>query len=96
MKKFTSLILCILLVLTIFSGCSNNEEKINFIYPFGGKINSYDPQVASTADEFMLIENTFEGLVRVNDDGTVQKGVAESWSIDNDSLTYTFKLRKNQ
>ena len=94
MKKFTSLILCILLVLTIFSGCSNNEEKINFIYPFGGKINSYDPQVASTADEFMLIENTFEGLVRVNDDGTVQKGVAESWSIDDDSLTYTFKLRK--
>lgn len=94
MKKIISIIICAVMVLAVFSGCSNNDENINFIYPFSGEINSYDPQVASTADEFLLIENTFEGLVRVNDDGTVQKGVADTWDISDDGLTYTFKLRK--
>lgn len=77
-----------------FSGCSDSEKNIDFIYPFSGDIVSFDPQVASTADEFLIIENCFEGLVRVDDEGQVQNGVAESWSISSDGLTYTFKLQQ--
>lgn len=77
-----------------FYGCSSGDKSIDFIYPFSGEINSFDPQVASTSDEFLIVENCYEGLVRVLDDGTIQSGVAESWSISDDGKTYTFNLKK--
>lgn len=93
-KKLAALMLCIILTFTIFSGCSKKTEVIDFIYPAEGNVVSFDPQIASTSDEFMIIENCFEGLVRVLDDGTVQPGVAEKWDISSDGLTYTFTLRQ--
>lgn len=93
-NKITAAMLCIILSITIFSGCSKKAEVIDFIYPAEGNAVSFDPQIASTSDEFLIIENCFEGLVRVLDDGTVQPGVAEKWDISNDGLTYTFTLRK--
>lgn len=94
LKKLTALMLCILLSAAVFAGCSKKAETIDFIYPIDGNIVSFDPQIASTADEFLIIENCFEGLVRVLDDGTVQPGIAEKWDISDDGLTYTFTLRK--
>lgn len=94
-KKTISLFLCIFIILSAFSGCSSESETIDFIYPFDGNVSSFDPQIASTSDEFLIAENCFEGLVRVLDDGTVQAGVAESWEISPDRLTYTFKLRQD-
>ena len=73
---------------------SSNNNKIDFIYPFSGDIKSFDPQIAKTADEFLLVENCFEGLVRVNDNGKVQAGVAKTWEISNGGKTYTFHLRQ--
>lgn len=94
MKRIISVMLCAVLIAVSLCGCSDNSEILDFIYPFGGDINSFDPQVAGTQDEFLIIENCYEGLVRVLDDGTVQAGVAESWNVSGDGLTYTFKLRK--
>lgn len=94
MKKTISIICCVLLVITALSGCSTADNKIDLIYPFSGNINSYDPQSASTADEFLIIENCFEGLVRINDDGNIHPGCASDWTIDNDGLKYTFHLQK--
>lgn len=94
MKKILSLALCLVTVIACFSGCSSNDKKIDFIYPFTANVASYDPQVASTADEFLIIENTFEGLIRVDDDGTIHPGVAESWNISDDGLCYTFKIKQ--
>lgn len=93
-KRIIAAALCIILSLTALAGCSNEPEIIDFIYPFEGDITSFDPQIASTADEFLIIENCFEGLVRVLDDGTVQAGVAKEWKVSDDGLTYTFSLRQ--
>lgn len=93
-KKIISVILCIISVTALLGGCGSDDEKVDFIYPFGGKISSFDPQVASTEDEFLVVENCFEGLIRVLDSGEVQAGVAESWDISPDGLTYTFRLRQ--
>ncbi len=78
----------------LLSGCSTTSDEINLAYPFSGNIDSYDPQVAASADEFLLIENCFEGLVRCDDDGNITPGCAESWEISDDALTYTFHLYK--
>lgn len=37
--------------------------------------------------------NIFEGLTRINSDGSVSPALAESWEISEDGKTYTFKLR---
>ena len=42
-----------------------------------------------------MIANCFEGLVRLDKDYKIIPGVAESWEISKDGLTYTFKLRKD-
>jgi len=94
MKKIISVIGCLLLILSAFCGCSSGEKKIDLIYPFSGNINSYDPQVAATADEFLVIENCFEGLVRVDDEGNIHQGCAAGWNVENDGLKYTFDLFK--
>lgn len=93
-KRSIALLLCIILSFTLLSACSHKDEAVDFIYPFDGNIISFDPQVASTSDEFLVTENCFEGLVRVLDDGTVQAGVAKQWSISDDGRTYTFTLRQ--
>jgi peptide/nickel transport system substrate-binding protein len=41
-----------------------------------------------------VMVNIFESLVRVNAEGTdVEPGLAESWTVSDDELAYTFKLR---
>lgn len=94
MKKILSIVISAIMIAALFSGCGGKEASINFIYPFSANVNSYDPQVASTSDEFLIIENTFEGLIRINDDGTVVPGMSDKWEISDDGLTYKFHIRE--
>ena len=47
---------------------------------------------AAEAIDIVVYQNVFEGLVRIDQNGAVQPGLAESWTISEDGLTYTFKL----
>ncbi|WP_323013254.1 ABC transporter substrate-binding protein [Devosia sp.] len=47
---------------------------------------------AAEAIDIVVYQNIFEGLTRVDENGSVQPGLAESWTIAEDGLTYTFKL----
>ena len=54
-----------------------------------------DPtSAAAGAIDSVLYSNVFEGLTRFMGDGSVVPGLAESWEISEDGLTYTFKLRE--
>lgn len=48
---------------------------------------------AAQAIDSVLYSNVFEGLTRFMADGSVVAGLAESWDISEDGLTYTFNLR---
>jgi peptide/nickel transport system substrate-binding protein len=48
---------------------------------------------AAEAIDIVVYQNVFEGLTRIDQTGTVQPGLAESWTISEDGLTYTFKLQ---
>jgi len=47
---------------------------------------------AAAAIDEVVYANVFEGLTRIDRNGVVQPGLAESWTISDDGLTYTFKL----
>ncbi len=52
-----------------------------------------DPtSAAAGAIDSVLYSNVFEGLTRFGPDGSVNPGLAESWTISDDGKTYTFKL----
>ncbi len=42
-----------------------------------------------------LYDNVYEGLVEFAADGSVRPRLAESWTVSDDNLTYTFKLRSD-
>lgn len=45
--------------------------------------------------EFALFMHMYENLVTLDDDDNTVPGAAESWDYDEDTLTYTFHLRKD-
>jgi len=56
---------------------------------------SLDPHTVTAVNDFRILMNIYEGLVRYKD-GTleVEPALAESWSISDDGKTYTFTLRE--
>lgn len=49
---------------------------------------------AAEAIDVVVYQNIFEGLVRIDQSGAVQPGLADSWSISEDGLTYRFVLHE--
>lgn len=45
--------------------------------------------------EFAMFKHMYENLVTLDDDDNTVPGAAESWDYDEDTLTYTFHLRKD-
>jgi oligopeptide transport system substrate-binding protein len=56
---------------------------------------SLDPHKTFFAPQINIMRNLFEGLVVLDPKGNVAPGVAESWSVSEDGLSYRFKLRAN-
>src|ERR1700760_4732362 len=83
---------------------------LGFFYFFGGwrlresadltlcnsdEPQSLDPAIITGQLEERLCQALFEGLTTRNAKGVVIPGVAESWTLSPDLLTYTFTLRSN-
>ena len=55
-----------------------------------------DPTTGGAAAAIRTVThlNIYEGLTRIDKDGAVQPGLATSWDISEDGLTYTFHLKE--
>lgn len=94
MKKFLSLLLCAALCLSVFS-LSAAEPVQEITYALSNEPDGIDPGVTNNSFASPILENTFEGLVAYStEDGSLVRGEAESWTISEDGLTYTFTLRE--
>ena len=92
-KKLVSLFLAIVAVISLCA-CGGDSSDV-LILPIESDPMCLYPQVADSKEAKLMIANCFEGLVRLDKDYKIIPGVAESWEISKDGLTYTFNLRKD-
>jgi len=92
MKKMLAAFVAAVLILPSVFGASTKTE---FTVVNGAEPQSIDPAHMQTNTDQRIFDALFEGLV-VYDAKTneAKPGVAESWKVDKDGKTYTFKLRK--
>ncbi len=89
--KVISLFLICIFLLTA-TACSSNDDA--YIYFQLDEVpKTLDPQTAKTDIELLISQNLYEGLMRYNEKGELQHGVAKSY--EKQGLTYTFTLRDN-
>lgn len=76
-----------------YADVDKDEKVLNLAE--SSDIPTLDTSKATDQVSFQTMNSTMEGLTRIDADGKVQPGVAESWEASEDGLTWTFKLRKN-
>lgn len=85
-------IICAVLVLSlIFSGCSA-PKTLGFDIPRG--VDSFDPQLAESDPELIIVENCYQGLLDKDENGQIIPGAAKDWSVSEDGLVYTFYIKE--
>ncbi len=91
-KKAACLLLAVI-TLTTLIGCGDKSAEAIIYFELSSIPKTADPQTASTDSELMLVRNLYEGLLRKDENGKIVKGVAEKYTKN--GLTYTFTLRKD-
>ena len=85
-------------VVTLFTAASTvaaQAQRTDAIIGLQLEPPHLDPtSAAAGAIDQVLYANVFEGLTRFGPDGSVQPGLAASWTISDDGLSYTFQLRQ--
>lgn len=93
MKKFISLILALMMTLSMVA-IAGAEPAQEIVFALANEPDGIDPNVTSNSFASPFLVNCFEGLMtNSTTDGTVIYGEAESHTLSEDGLTYTFTLR---
>lgn len=88
--------LTVIMTITCFSGCNEDDGSgYTFKINLAGNPQNLDPQLAEDISSKVVISNMMCGLVKSGENGVIVPDAAESYSISDDGLTYTFELKKN-
>ncbi len=61
---------------------------------FDSDVNYWDVLETSYAADSEILVQTYDGLIEYDMENTAKAALAESWSVSDDGLKYTFKIRK--
>ncbi len=93
MKHFL-LLAGVVVALSAFPVTVTVAADAELVFAVGDEHNHLDPQKMSWLHDIRVARCLYEPLVKHNaNDLSIEPGVAESWTISDDKLTYTFKLR---
>lgn len=88
-------ILAVALAATVAFGASAQGRKDSAVIGMTLEPPGLDPTTGAAAAIGEIVHfNILEGLTRINENGSVAPLLAESWSIEPDGKSYTFKLRR--
>ncbi len=92
-RSLLVLVVFSLLIMAVMPAAAQDTGTINWSIEGISDVSSLDPAKASDAQGFTIINLLYGGLVRLNADLLVEPDLAESWTISDDGLNYTFTLR---
>jgi oligopeptide transport system substrate-binding protein len=98
---FRKPLLCVLLAAFALSGCGHRDNAKNAAGETlvelrrgnGPDPDSLDPHKARAMEAMVVLRDLFEGLTRLDHNAAPIPGQASSWTVSDDGLVYTFKLR---
>lgn len=94
LKKILCLLFCLLIPFAGLGGCGSEQKYVLYI-ELNDTPDTLDPQLANGITEELLTRNLFEGLMRLDAEGNVTYGAAESHRVSSDGKTYTFTISES-
>lgn len=79
---------------TTASDSATNTDTTTLNINLTSEPDYLDPALNSSVDGGCLAVNSFEGLMTYSADGELVEGCAESYTVSDDGLTYTFTMRE--
>lgn len=93
MKRYRWIVLVLLvLAIGIAPAAAQGDNIIHIVSNFD--IRTSDPHVAYETETWSTVGLFYRGLVEMETTDTVGPALAESWTVSDDGLVYTFKLRE--
>ena len=74
---------------------TGKEKGKEIVFNLGSEPQTLDPALSHALNSLNVVENAFEGLVRVGMDSKPEPGCAEVWEVSEDGLSWTFHLRED-
>ncbi len=98
LKRLFSLLLAGVLVAAALTGCGKNDNstddgEITFTYARAASTTSFDLHGEITLNNAFAIDKVFEPLLTFDENGEIINWLAETYSVSDDNLVYTFVLR---
>ncbi|MBR5521051.1 MAG: hypothetical protein IKU54_03555 [Oscillospiraceae bacterium] len=93
MKKLISYILTIIMCISM-AGCSSAGSITTFTAAVEKMPTNFDPQIATSPRDLLVINNIFDGLFDTINGETV-KNIAEDYTISADGRTYTITVKQD-
>jgi oligopeptide transport system substrate-binding protein len=93
-KKIISFFIIFSLIFT-FVGCKKDADDVVLRYSIVDSVQSFDPSLASTQTDLLVVENLFEGLLRFDENNSLYSEICDDYYVSDDELTYTFILKEN-
>ncbi len=91
-KKIIIYLLIFSSFLTLFSSCKK-ENKTDFIHYISSEPLTLDPQTAIDDNSKLIVANTFDGLIMINQSGETVLNLAESYEYHPGTKSYEFHLK---
>ena len=94
MKKILAIIMVLAMIIAVPTGCQKKMSSEYLVWNIGADSKTFDPGLNNANDGGHIIQNLFEGLMQETDEG-LKPAQAESYTVSDDGLVYTFKIRKD-
>jgi oligopeptide transport system substrate-binding protein len=98
-KKRVALLSILLVFALVFTACSGGSGDGDDAEPKVLRTNnssepgSLDPALAQGTHESWVLDHVFEGLMKKDQNGEIVEGMAESYTLADDNVTYTFIIK---
>ena len=92
-KRVLSLVMAMVLVFGLAAMAAADAEPTNVTIQIGPNPETLDPALNSAVDGGNMLLTLFENLLIIGEDGSVTAGQAESYTVSEDGLVWTFTMR---